>query len=215
MRTSILSLGLASAALYAAEGAAAGAAPVLANAEQLTSISLTNFNPKKIHAEAETVRELTLGTIVGIANGIKTGKMPDGVTPYEGMKGNFEIAFTDGKRVASGVCYLPDAFMQPILDLLSDEYGTDPADPSKEILVRRAVPSVRFALLVKVVRKENAAGYSWSVTPIGQVVQNDPLAELRALAGGADVVKLLAGDKAAEIEGTGRAPKATTTAETK
>jgi hypothetical protein len=189
-------------------------APVQANAAMLTKISLSDFNPKAIHAQPDTVRKLTLGTIIGIANGIKTGKMPDGVTPYEGMKGNFEIQYADGKRVASGVAYLPDAFMQPILDQLSDEYGTDPEDPTKEILVRKAVASVRFALLVDVIRAENPAGYSWQVTPIGQVTANDPLSELRGLANGGDVQKLLASDKAAEIEGSGKKPAEKAPAET-
>ena len=143
--------------------------------ELLAKISLTNFKPKAILAQPESVLELPLGTIVGIATGIKRGKMPDGVTPYEGMAGDFELKRPGMEPVRSGVCYLPDGFMQPILTLLKDDVDKDGN------VTRDAVSSVQMAYNVSVIRADNPAGYSWKLTPLTQAQPNDPLAELRKL----------------------------------
>lgn len=143
----------------------------------LSKVSLSTFKPKALLALPEETRELHLGTIVGIATGIKKGKMPDGVTPYEGLAGNFEVVYADASKEhdASGVCYLPDAFMNPILALLKDETNADGE------VIREAASSVQLAFNVSVVRADNPAGYSWKLKPLIEASQNDPLAKLREL----------------------------------
>lgn len=165
------------AATFAAEtgGAAAEAAPAKSGPALLSKVSLANFKPKQILALPEETRELSLGHIVGIASGIKVGKQADGVTPYEGMKGDFKIVRPDGSEERSGVCFLPDAFMSPILGMLRDETDADGE------VVREAVKSVQLGFEVLVIRADNPAGYSWKLKPLLQPAQNDPLAELSKL----------------------------------
>lgn len=127
-------------------------------------------NPKKIMALLdEKENSVTVGTIIGIASGIKHGKQADGVTPIKGLSGNFEGTPADPEHdtVQSGVCYLPEAFMNPIFDILEDDEQGGP---------------VQFAAEVILVRAENAAGYSWALRPAGDMhaKQNDPLASLRS-----------------------------------
>jgi hypothetical protein len=143
--------------------------------KMLGKITLTTFNPKKILALGDETRELLLGAIVGIANGIKEGNDPQG-NSFEGLKGDFEAqVIGSDEEVRSGVCYMPDAFQGPIISQLSDE-----VDAAGEV-TREAVKSVAFGFQVFVIRAANAAGYSWQLRPIMAPSANDPLAELRKL----------------------------------
>lgn len=142
----------------------------------VTKIALKNVgNPKQITVLPETVRELHLGAIVGVATNVKRGKMPDGVTETIGLAGSFEAIPADASKdtVRSGVCYLPDAFMLPIIDALSDEIGSDGK------VTKEGVASVQFAFEVYAIRAENPQGYSWQLRAAVPPTENDPLAEAK------------------------------------
>lgn len=137
---------------------------------KLTLKDIASGNPKKIMALLpEKEESIVVGTIIGIASGIKNGKGADGVTPAKGLAGDFEgtPADTELDVVRSGVCYLPEAFMNPIFDLLEKEGGPD---------------SVQFAAEVLLMRAANPAGYSWAMRPVQDqhAVENDPLKALRS-----------------------------------
>jgi hypothetical protein len=120
----------------------------------------------KLLPEGQT--RLLLGTIVGIADGIKIAKGADGISEFKGLKGTFEGVPADTSKpiTKSGVAFLGDAFQADIVALLEDEKGPD---------------SVSFAYEVWVIRATNAAGYSWALVPKMQAAPNDPLAEMRKL----------------------------------
>lgn len=141
----------------------------------LGKITLTTFNPKRFLAEPETVNEMLLGAIVGIANGIKTGNDPQG-NEFVGLKGDFEAQIVGAdEETRSGVCFMPDAFQGPIINMLSDEVN------AQGEVTREAEKSVAFGFQVYVIRAKNAAGYSWQLRPVTAPAANDPLAELRKL----------------------------------
>lgn len=145
----------------------------------LTKLTLTNFNPKLFFAQPEGTQELLLGRIVGTANGVKNALAQDGVTPMYGLKGSFGAEYTaEGKEdEASGVCFLPEAYMGPMLSLFEDE-----TDGNGEV-TRAAVKSLDFAYDVFVIKANNPAGYSWSLRPLIEASASDPLAAIRARIG--------------------------------
>lgn len=133
-------------------------------------VSLSTFAPKAVAGEfskpGSTINEIPVGVILGIARKIKRGTGPDGVTPYEGLVGEFECMFADGREsVGSGVCFLPDAFQEPIIAILEDEKSKGEA--------------VEFRYGVSIVKSGNPQGYSWQLTPLGEMGRADPLALAR------------------------------------
>lgn len=124
-------------------------------------------NPKAVTMLPDGQTKLLLGTIIGIASGTVERKAADGLTTFTGLKGSFEAvpANADNDTVQGGVCFLPESFQGPIEDMLADD-----AD------------SVKFAFEVYAVKADNPQGYSWAMQPLTEAAQNDPLAELRALA---------------------------------
>lgn len=140
-----------------------------------TKVTFTDFRPKRVHALPKDEERLELGTIIGVATGIKEGKMPDGITTYEGLSGNFELTPNDDTPIRSGICFMPEGFMEPILEQLRDEVDNE------GVIVRDGASSVRFAFTVSVFKADNPAGYSWEATPLIEVAENDPLSELRML----------------------------------
>jgi len=146
----------------------------------VTKVSLTTFAPKAYAGQmavANGPTSIALGVIVGIANKIVTGKQADGVTTYEGMGGNFEVNFATGEeQVRAGKCFLPESFMDPILDLLRVPVFEDgkAGKPKAE--------SVQFAYKVAIIKAANPAGYSWELTPLMDADEADPLAALRTSA---------------------------------
>lgn len=152
-----------------------------------TKLSLSAFNPKlmlgKLYPDgAPPMPELLLGNIIGIANGIKKGTAADGVTPTQGLMGNFEVEFIeqkgkDGKtleNVASGVAYLPEAFMDPIIHLLAGEVN------AQGEVIKDPVSSVQFAYGVYIIPANNPAKYSWQLRPLLDASANDPLAAMKS-----------------------------------
>jgi hypothetical protein len=138
-------------------------------------------NPKTILGQAETVKELKLGSIIGIAKGRKIvrGMERDGVTPTEhhALAGDFQAIPTDETKamVRSGVAYLTDGMMEPIFRALEGETNPETGE------VTGGAGSVAFAYDVYAIRSTNAAGYSWALRPKVQAeaVVVDPLASLR------------------------------------
>lgn len=143
--------------------------------KQLTKLTLTNFNPKVFFAQPEGTNEFLLGRLVGSGNGVKNAVAQDGVTPMYGMKGDFGMEFTDANREdeRSGVLFLPEAFMSPMLDQLEDT--TDEA--TGEVI--KGAKSIDFAFDVFVIKAANPAGYSWSLRPLLETSASDPLAAVK------------------------------------
>lgn len=142
-----------------------------------TKIALKNVgNPKAVTMLPDGTNELHLGAIVGVATGIKNGKQADGVTPFVGLVGNFEAVPSDTSKeaVASGVCYLPDAFQQPIIDALADKVN------DKGEVTQPGATSVQFAYEVYAIKAQNPQGYSWQLRSAIEPSANDPLAEAKA-----------------------------------
>lgn len=143
-------------------------------------------NPKKIAAQPDSVQQITLGTLYGIATGIVRRTTPD-TKVYEGLAGTFECVSTDDNTdtIQSSILYLPDGAFQLLADPLKkmvpvlDANGNPKMDADGEPVEKRDVESIKFAMDICVVRANNAAGYSWKFVPLG-VQANDPLADLRA-----------------------------------
>jgi len=152
--------------------------------KMLTKITLTNFNPKLFFAAVAAAaaakqpepQELLLGRLVGTGNGIKNAVAQDGVTPMYGLKGTFGAEYTAEGREdeSSGVLFLPEAYMGPMLDMFEDK--TD----ANGVVIREAVKSLDFAFDIFVIKANNPAGYSWSIRPLLEAAASDPLAAIRA-----------------------------------
>lgn len=124
--------------------------------------------PALVKTLPEGQTKLMLGTIIGIADGIKIAKGPDGVSAFEGLKGTFEGVPADPTKdtVRSGVTFLGDAFQADIVALLKSDDAPE---------------SVSFAYEVWVVKAANPAGYSWALAPKMKATEADPLSAMRAL----------------------------------
>lgn len=124
-------------------------------------------DPKKALAlMPENENKAVLGTIMGIATKEITRKGSDGVTIMPGLGGSFEAMSVDPTKdtVQSGVCFMPEAFQGPILDILrSDENA-----------------QVKFAAEISIVRATNPQGYSWQCESLLPPAATDPLTEMRA-----------------------------------
>lgn len=159
----------------------------------LTKITLTNFNPKRLFAAIDadkSTQELYLGRLIGNANGVKNALAQDGVTPMFGAKGMFAATYTGMEKTGekddkgadimrqredeqSGVLFLPEAYMGPMLDLFEDEVNEDGE------VTREKVKSIDVAYDVFVIKAENPAGYSWSLRPLFAPSAADPLEAIR------------------------------------
>lgn len=140
------------------------------------SLAIKNVGNGKLGAVLKNDGDKVLiGTVSGIASGIKRGKMPDGVTPTIGLTGDFEGMPADAAAdtVRSGVCYLPEGLQNPIIAALTDEVN------SEGRVLREGAKSVMFAYEVYSVKAGNAAGFTWEFKSAMPIAENDPLAELR------------------------------------
>lgn len=141
------------------------------------SLTIKAFGNGKLGAVLANVGDKVLiGSIAGIASGVKHGKLPDGVTPTIGITGDFEgVPAEAGKdTIRSGVCYLPEGLMNPIIAALTDEVGPDGK------VTKEGAKSVLFAYEIYSVKASNPAGFNWEFLSAMPVAENDPLAELRA-----------------------------------
>ena len=128
-------------------------------------------NPAKVKDLQGDKAKHVLGTIIGIASGVRRrANKTDPTKMDEGLLGNFEGVPNDkdADTVSSGVCYLPEGMFQMIASKLEGENAAD---------------SVQFAIEVATVKANNPAGYTWAMTPKIDTAEADPLAALRERAG--------------------------------
>lgn len=148
---------------------------------QKAKITLTDFRPKRIHNEPESVTRMLVGTLIGRADGVVERRSPAGDQTFAGLSGVFEAHVTGAEPVRSGILFMPESFQEPLIKLLSDE--TD--EKTGEVLTPGA-NAINIAYRVFVARSGNAAGYSWELDQIiddKNIVEVDPLAGMRGLLG--------------------------------
>lgn len=157
----------------------------MAEVIQKTKLVLKDIcNPKKIAADFKEGGNASIlgGSLIGLVAGIHRAirKAPDGLSDIEmvGLKGQFEGMSTDAERatIMSGICYLPQAFMEPIIAEL-EVYDKD----EKKWVARPEWNGnpIQIAAEVYVMQATNPQGYTWALKPVGEVRTVDPLAELR------------------------------------
>lgn len=173
-------------------------------------------SPKKLGALDETIRQLKLGTVLGIASDIIRRTMPNGDV-FEGLGGSFECVSEDANTdtIQSGILYLPagvyEAVANPLKEMepVLDADGKAKNDSDGNPVLKRKTASVSFAFEVFVIRADNPQGYSWKFTPLGQdagsVRPVDPLSELRLLMAGPAQAALPKPEAAKEPETVGAA----------
>lgn len=107
--------------------------------------------------------KVTLYTIFGIANGIKTGTTNYG--EWVSFQGQFEASnYVDGQSYASNQAFI----VEPLQSML--------------MAALKKSDTVQFAITVDVKRRDDLAqGYEYLPTPHIQTQENDPLAHLRNL----------------------------------
>lgn len=145
--------------------------------QMLTKLVLKNVgDPKKARANMpDNVNQVVLGTVYGIATSVKHGKMPDQLSTYTCLKGNFEGIPADASRdiIRAGILFLPESFQAPIEEMLE---GVGDGNGGWE---KEPVASVMLAYEVSVIRATNAQEYSWAVKPLTAPAESDPLMILR------------------------------------
>lgn len=147
----------------------------MTNAVTKTKISLSTFEPKKNLKDIDA-GPVHLGILIGRVSRKTTREMPNGET-FEGLGGQFRAVIGDpkaGNSVASGMCYMPEAFMIPILDALKE--AGDGA-------------TIDFAYKVAIVKDGNPQGYTWALTDMVPAKAVDPLDALMAQANKAQAVE--------------------------
>lgn len=160
---------------------------------QVTKITLKNLGePSLIKLQSETVREMMLGTLYGMAEGFVERTAPDGSgQKFEGLKGAFRAIPADPNKEPeeSGILFIPDAFYNGVSDLLRSQQKTDPS------------ARLNFIFEVYVIRANNPQGYSWKFVPAKQYTKS-PLDELvlehqeiKRLSPPANAPKAIAGGK--------------------
>lgn len=136
-------------------------------------------NVKKAIADfcANDGDKVTLYTIFGIANGIKTGTSNFG--DWVAFQGSFEATnYVDGANYASNQAFITEPIQSMLVQALTES------------------DSVQFAITVDAKRRDDVAqGYEYITTPHMQTKENDPLEHLRAL-----VPKIAAPEKVAALE---------------
>lgn len=137
----------------------------MAERSQMSKLTVKDLgNPRKVTEENPTN---ILGTIVGVATGIKI-KVDAAGQAFEAITGMFEGTRADnGNVVESGLLYLPGGFHEAITEQLKQEGTT----------------AVRFAYSVASVHAKNPIGYSYAFKPLLKTARHSPLEALRIEAG--------------------------------
>lgn len=106
--------------------------------------------------------KVSLYTIFGVANGVKTGTSNYG--DWTAFQGKFEATnYVDGASYASNQAFIVEPLQSMLMGALQES------------------DSVQFAITVDVKRRDDLnQGYEYLVTPHMQTQENDPLAHLRA-----------------------------------
>ncbi len=111
-------------------------------------------------------KAMALFTVIGIANGVKTGQSTYG--EWVALTGQFE-----GQNLESGEAFMaPQAFLpEPINGLIAAKVRT-PDENGQPV-------SVRFAVEVGIKPSKSTLGYEYTVRELIDASENDPLADLR------------------------------------
>ena len=132
--------------------------------------------------------KVSLYTIIGIANGVKTGTSNYG--DWIAFQGKFEASnHVDGLSYASNQAFIVEPLQSMLVDALqnSDE--------------------IRFAITVDAKRRDDLnQGYEYLVTPHIQAKENDPLEDLRASIPAIAAPVKVAELSAPEVEKAAQAP---------
>lgn len=107
--------------------------------------------------------ELDLYEVVGVASGVKSGTTDFG--DWQALTGTFAAQNLEtGEQFRSGVCFLPDVGLDPILGQLG-----------------AGANAVEFGWVVGIQEDDDVVcGYSYYVRPLIAADENDPLKELTA-----------------------------------
>lgn len=147
---------------------------------QKGKITLSDFKPKRIANEPDGVNRLLLGTLIGRATGVVTRTDSNKQESYEGLGGMFEALVTGSDApVQSGILFMPDSFIKPLIDMLSDK-----TDSKTGEIITPAADAVQVAYKVFVVKDGNPQGYAWQLESIQDPTaekEPDPLEKLRNL----------------------------------
>lgn len=131
---------------------------------KLTAKALGN---PRMGASVEAGKRHILGTIIGLANGVKVKAQPNGDV-IEAITGQFEgTRAGDGEKVTSGILYLPSGFHDRM------------ASAVKEAI--KGGGSVQFAIELYTENSSNAAGYQYGIRQLIETASSDPLDNLRKL----------------------------------
>jgi hypothetical protein len=171
---------------------------------QKSKITLSDFKPKRIASEPDTVNRLFVGTLVGRATGVVRRTDTNKQETYEGLGGLFEANVTGSDApVQSGVLFMPDTFINSLIAMLSDK-----TDSKTGEIITPAADAVQVAYKVFVVRDGNPQGYSWQLESIvDPTVEKapDPLEALRKLVAPTPQAQLT--DKTQPAEGEKKSKK--------
>jgi len=143
------------------------------------SVSLSVYKPKTIPFEKYEKQSYKVGVFVGRCTGsfVKVDTRND--NEYVGLKGAFKAIIGNDAgpaspdSVSSGVCYMPDAWMNPIIDALKT--GGEGA-------------VVEFVYEVRLSRR-GEQDYSWEIVDLQPAKAVDPLASLMAAAAPAAAIE--------------------------
>ena len=140
-------------------------------------------NVKKAVADfcANDGDRVTLYTIFGVANGVKTGTSNFG--EWVAFQGAFEASnYVDGNSYASNQAFITEPIQSMLMGALSES------------------DSVQFAITVDVKRRDDVAvGYEYITTPHMKTQENDPLAHLRSMVPQIEAPKKIAQLAAPEV----------------
>lgn len=137
-----------------------------------TKISFTTFEPKSYAPATYKDKPVTVGYMVGKAVATRHGNNPDG-SEYVALVGGFRAfvgdvlpavsaADKDANSVASGILYMPTAWLEPMIKEIEANPGTE----------------IRFAYKVQIVADKNPQGYTWQVTDLIPAKAGNPLDEI-------------------------------------
>lgn len=143
-------------------------------------ITLTDFRPARLLAEKADVTRMLLGTLIGRATGTVKRQSPDGSQTFIGLGGEFQAHVAgDDEPVSSGVLFMPDTFINPLIEIISDK-----VDEKTGEVKENGAEAVLLAYHVFAVRANNAQQRSWELEAIADPKAEEPvdaLAGLRAL----------------------------------
>lgn len=127
-------------------------------------------NAKKIFADDKADAKLLLGTIIGQANGVKSGYDERSGRPWFGLKGSFMAIPADDTqpRVRSGVCFLPSGMAELVAGAMETIDGVQSGN-------------VQFGFSISVIKDASSGvGYKYECMPLIDATETDPLEQLVA-----------------------------------